>query len=391
MSMLIVHRMGDQITGSYNGKPFGVAYTEQKYAQMKDLEAKAAQAQSMDELKAILEDFESYTHEDYKELVEHAKGGQYLWVNPHTGKVYLAINGKTSSKALPQEFVDRIITSIEKNIDVQPLVKCWARFLRNVPGRPSYTDERARNFANYLNSTYTNAGYASELMEKHGLSYEVASDRATTNQVSITREGLLVCYKVSTEIRHRYELNEDEEVVEKSRYKKVVDPDTGLVTYEEPEYAEERLFEPVVMGQRGDEFWSGGKKGHHIRVGKAHWLESWDQVGYPGQKGLHVGGLRYIAGYQSEGTVTHNVFVDPMDIYGIAGLGYGSDGAMTVKRYFVYSSFAGVNKSIYHSSEYAKLTDKEFAELVAQAVEDTEAKKVELSEELDEQKNLQKL
>lgn len=386
--MLTINVVGDNIVGSYGGKPFGVQFSEQKYAQMKDLEAKANAATSMDELKTILEDFELLTKEDYKELVEHSAGGQFLWVNNHTGKIYLAINGKVSSIAIPKALVNRIIASVEKKIDVLPLVKAWARYIRPIPGRPAYTAERGSMFAQYIDADYTNAQFAGELVKEFGLAPEVAAVRATTKQVAITQEGLLVCYKVSKEILTRYELNEDEDVVTKSRYTKSVDPDSGMVTYDEPKFVEERLFEPYVMGKGGDEFYCGDKPGHFIRVGMPHYLDSWDKVSSPGNKGLHCGGLKYIAGYQQEGTVTHNIFVDPMDIHTIGGLGYGNDGAMTVKRYFVHSSFAGVNKSIYHSSEYAKVTDAEYAKLIEEAVEASQQDVDKIAAELEEKKNL---
>jgi hypothetical protein len=146
------------------------------------------------------------------------------------------------------------------------------------------------------------------------------------------------------------------------------------------------------MGQRGDAFWCEGrgikKEGHHIRVGCAHYLDSWDKVGDPGYKGLHCGGLTYIRGYQTEGTVTHNIFVDPMHIYGWNGYG---DCAMTVKQYFVHSSFAGPNRGIYHSSKYAALTDAEYEALIAEAVEQNSVKISELEQEIIQAGNLAKL
>jgi hypothetical protein len=77
-----------------------------------------------------------------------------------------------------------------------------------------------------------------------------------------------------------------------------------------------------------------------------------------------------------------------MDIHTVGGLGYGSDGAMTVKRYFVHGSFKGVNKSIYHSSEYAKLTDAEYEELVKKAVEQASVSKDELDNSIAQTQNL---
>jgi hypothetical protein len=39
------------------------------------------------------------------------------------------------------------------------------------------------------------------------------------------------------------------------------------------------------------------------------------------------------------------------------------DGALRCLQYFVHSSFAGVNGSIYHSSEYAALTDAQWIKM----------------------------
>lgn len=384
--MIIVNRIGDNISGAINGKQFGVTFDETKYALMKDLEAKANKAETMDELKAIVAEFEPLTQESYKELVESAC--PYLYVNKHTNKYYLKYKNVISSKALPQALVDKVLTSVEKNIDITPLIKCWVRYLRDIPGRPAYSEAAARQFANYITQTYTNQDMVSKLMKEHGVSAEVAQAKATTTQVAITQEGLIVCYKVSREVLTRYALNENEEVVEKSRYTKSVDPDTGVVTYSEPEYVEDRLFEPCVMGKRGDAFHSGDKLGHFIRVGQQHWLDSWDQVGAPGQKGLHCGGLSYIAGFQTDDTVTHNIFVDPADIHSTNCYGEGVNGAMTVKRYFVHSSFAGVNKNIYHSSAYAALNDTEYQKLLEEVTKKTEMSKAELDAQLDEAHDL---
>jgi hypothetical protein len=44
------------------------------------------------------------------------------------------------------------------------------------------------------------------------------------------------------------------------------------------------------------------------------------------------------------------------------------DGAIRCKQYFVHSSLAGVNGSIYHSSTYAEMTDSEWDLMRAEAV-----------------------
>jgi hypothetical protein len=379
--MITINRSSDLITGSYNGEQFSVTYDEQKYNLMLNLQQRANEATSMDQLLAAIEEFKVLAQEDYKNKVETAS--EYIVGNKHTNKFYLRYGNKISSEPLPQVFVDKILKSVDKGIDVTPLIKCWARYMRPIPGRPKYNQEQATLFAKYIDADYVNEEKISQLMDEHGISHEVARARATTKQVAITMEGLLVCYKVSTELLDQYALNEKEEVERRSRFGKSVDPDTGVVTYNKAAYAEDRVFEPKIMGQRGDAFYCGDKLGHIIKVGQSHYLPEWKQVGRPGERGLHCGGLNYIKGYQSEGTVTHNILVDPMDIHTIAGLGIGNDGAMTVRRYFVHSTFDSVNKNIYHSSTYAAITDGEYAGIVKEAVEAHEMKLKEMQEKFD--------
>ena len=295
--MIIVNRIGDTISGSVNSKQFGVTYSDEKYKLMKELEERANTVEQMDELQAIVAEFIPLTKESYKELVEAAT--PYLHVNKATNKYYLKYNDVVSKKDIPQALVDKILISVEKGIDITPLIKCWVRFLRN----PNFTDLKAKKFAEYITAPYLNKDMAAKLMRESGVSQELADQLATTNQVAITIEGLLVGYKASKEILTRYDLNEGQEVVTKSRYTKSVDPDTGAITYAEPEFVEDRLFEPAVVGQSHDAFncvHNGvDKPGHHIRVGCLHYLPSWDQVdcndNHSCVKGLHCGSLKSAA------------------------------------------------------------------------------------------------
>lgn len=385
--MITVNRSENLITGSVNGQPFSVTFSEEKYKEMLALEEKANKVETMEELKAIVNDFIPLTKESYKEIVETIT--PYIHVNRATNQFFLKWNNVISSRPLPNAFAEKLITSVEKGIDIMPLLKCWVRFQRN----PNYTAAKAELFSNYITSTFVNQKKVNELVEKEGLSTDKAVELATTNQVAITKEGLLVTYKVLKEVRHKYELNENEEVITKSRYTKSVDPDTGLVTYQEPEHDEDRLFEPPVQGQSGDEFTCIGNgrngKGHHIRVGCLHALESWSQVdcndSHSCVKGLHAGNLSFIRGYQQDGTVTANVFVDPMHIGAIVP---HDDNAMRVKQYFVHSIFNGVNKNIYHSSTYAAITDKEFQVWLEEVVKASKQKQEAANREIDEANSL---
>jgi len=387
MSQIIVNRVNDSITGSYKGKPFGVTFSEQKYAQMKELESKANAATSMEELALLLEDFEPLIQENYKEIIEHAKGGQHLFVNPHNGKLYLAINGKVSSKPIPKSLADRIITSVEKNIDVLPLVKCWTRFLRN----PWYTDAKAKLFAEYINTTDVNTDLYNKLVDKEGLTPEVASARATQYDVNFTEEGLLVTLKVVREVDWKFVSDDTQPngVKKVDRFAFEVDEFSGLKTYKKPEFMEQRVFEPAVQKQSGDSFFSDDYEGHIIRVGKAVYLDSWDKVNTDDShscvKGIHLGGSRYVRNFQDDDTITLTCFVDPMFIGAIDKAGTG---ALRVLKFFPYGSFQGITKSIYHSSQYAQLTDAEYSKLIEEAVEASQQDVDKIAADLEEKKNL---
>lgn len=392
--MIIINRDGDNITGSLNGEQFSVTFDDQKYGLMMSLQKRADSAQTMDELHAVIAEFKVLTSENYSDKVQTAS--EYIIGNKHTNKFYLKYGDRVGNVALPQVFVEKILKSVDKGIDITPLIKCIVRYLRPVPGRPNRTTADLDLFTKYIDADYVNAENVSKLMDDYGLSHAVATAKATTKQVAITQEGLLVGYKVSTEIMDKFHLNEAEEAERRSRFGKTVDPDTGVVTYNKAQYSEDRIFEPKIMGQRGDAFYcdplnGSPKLGHIIRVGCSHYLESWKQVDRPGCKGLHCGGLNYIRGYQQEGTVTHNILVDPMDIHTIASVnGIGNDGAMTARRYFVHSAFDSVNRNIYHSSTYSAITDAEYAKIVEEVVKENEMEMKEKIAMMEFNKNLGK-
>lgn len=364
--MLIVNKHGEKdnayITGSYNGIVFGVSFDETKFEEMKKLEARANAATDMEELKSILEEFEPLTKESYKELVETKC--EWVYVNKHTNKFYLKTGSRISSKALPKAFVDRILESVDKKIDIMPLVKCWIRVLRS----PIYSDAKAANVAWYINQVYTNATLVTKL-QNDGLHADVAKQRATSFQTPITQEGLLGTYKVVDEIDYKWVLDGDGERKRVDRYGKEIDEITGLITYKKPEHAEDFLFEPAVQHQNGDEFFCGDKAGHVIKVGFAHYLDNWDKVdtndNHSCVPGLHCGNQDYIRSYQTNGTVTLNIFVDPMDIGAVVR---DNTGALRVKRFFAHSIFGGTNRSIYNSSTYAAQTDAEYRKMLDEAI-----------------------
>lgn len=362
MSMITLNLIKDYITGSYNSTHFGVKYTKEVYDQMKKLQEEANNAETIAEIEDVLKRFEPLTLEDFKTTVEGTS--KYLQVNERTNEVFLKYNGEISNVAMPKGFVDRLYESIEKDIDIQPMIKFWVRVLRN----PKLNKVKLDRIVNYINTTYIDKELAYKLMDKHGISSKEATKAATGRQVPITNEGLLQTYKVSTEITTKFDEKTGEKI---DRYTATFDEETGLKTYKKPEYAEDLVFEPAVQGKSGDAFYCGEELGHKIKVGQRHYLDSWDKVNCDDNiscvKGLHVGNLDYIKGYQHDNTVTHNVFIDPMHIGAVPN---DTSGAIRCKSYMVYDTFVGPTKSLYRSSDYAKLTDKEWKEMLKEAVKD---------------------
>lgn len=369
--MITINVIEGKICGSYGETPFAVNYSEEVYIEMMDLSIQVESAETMEDYEAILKEFEPLTKVDYTETVESEC--KYVHVNPNTGEFFLKSEGVVSTIPMPEALVDRLYDSMDKGISTEPLIKMWTRWLRNPILAEKSKSSRgvvfSEKFFNFVNMMYVHPKLKEQLMDEEGLSERIAEERATMYQMKITREGLLNGYKVSTEVMHKYDTESGEQV---DRYARTFNPDTGEISGDGlPEKVEDRLFQPGIMGKSGDAFYCEGDNGftspgHFIKVGCTHRLASWDQVNTDDNiscvKGLHFGGLKYIAYYSGE---IHNIFVDPMHIGAVP---CDVDGAIRCKQYFVHSSLAGVNGSIYHSSTYAEQTDAEWAEMRAEAV-----------------------
>ena len=346
-------------------------------ASMKRLSDLAAQAN----FAKTYEDYEIYVREITTLVEENGIDSSaliqskcdHIVQDPLTKEFFLTYgDDKISTMPMPQSLVDRIMDSIDKNIDFLPVIKLWTRFLRN-PLLKEKGADFAERFADFVNMRYVHPASKEVYLEK-GLAEDVAIELATVYQIKITNEGLLNGYKVSRELLHSFDIETGEKV---DRYKRTFNVDTGEIESEGlPQYIEDRVFEPAVMGTGGDAFYCGDNKGHHIKVGQTHSLESWDQINTNDNAtcvpGLHIGGLRYIAWYAGE---IHNVFVDPMHIGAIPD---SEDGAIRCLEYFVHSSLAGVNGSMYHSSTYAAMTDAQWGILRLEIMTDNLAKIQEL-------------
>lgn len=381
--MIIVNLIGNSITGTVKGERFGVAFTQEKYDAMKALEKEARDATAIEQLQSIVDRFLPLTQENFADTIETAC--PYIHVNRATGKFYLKNNNQLSTFPMPSSFVDRIIKSIEKGIDVMPLIKFWVRLLRN----PMLTSAKAQRLCNYIAKTYVDQDFAQKLIEEKGVSRDVAVERATGLQTPITQEGLLCTYKVSKEVVIKYILDENgnRKAVDRYDVSKIIDPDTGKITETKaiPQHVEDRLFKPAVMGDGGDPFYCGTEMGHFIRVGQKHALADWNQVNTNDNvccvPGLHVGNLDYIRGYQGSGTETHYTFVDPMYVGAVTDDG---SGALRVKEYFTYDSFAGPIRAIYHSSTYANMTDAAWVTMREEAIERGNKLKAAIDQEIND-------
>ena len=366
--MIHVNVVDGQITGSYGDTPFSVTYDKDLYDAMLAVATAANEATDMETYKVLISEFSTLTDEDYTAVIQDKC--EFIYINPATGEFFLKHGEIISTVPMPKALVDRIYESMDMDIDFMPLVKMWTRWLRNPILAKKDGTTFSTKFFNFVNMKYVHPTLKNELMEEHGLSEEVAEKRATMYQMKITNEGLLNGYKVSTEVMHKYDTETGEQV---DRYKRTFNPNTGEIDSEGlPEHVEDRLFQPAVMASGGDAFHCEGTNGtglgHFIKVGCSHRLPSWDCVDTDDNrscvKGLHVGGLKYIAWYSGE---IHNVFIDPMHIGAVPD---DVDGAIRCLQYFVHSSLSGVNGSIYHSSTYAKKTDDEWAEMRAEILKE---------------------
>jgi hypothetical protein len=374
--MISINVIGDRISGSYGNTPYSRSFEKDIYNQMTSLAEQADEVDSVEEYNKILAEFSLLATEDINDrrfLVDLA-GGVNLFKDP-AGRHYVQFeDGEIIDTPLPESLVERFMYTLTTGVSVAPLYKLWMRWLRNPilrkKNKKGTGEQFTKRFFEFINMTYVHPKLKQELMEEHGLSEELAEERATVYQVKITREGLVNAFKVSREILHKYDTESGEQV---PRYQRTFNPDTGEIDSDGlPEHVEDRLFEPAVKGQSGDAFYCEGANGystpqHFIKVGCTHRLPSWDMVNTDDDMscvpGLHVGGLKYIAWYSGE---IHNVFVDPMHVGAVPD---SQDGAIRCLQYFVHSSLSGVNGSIYHSSTYAAKTDEEWEEMKDKLIE----------------------
>ena len=380
--MIIVNQIGDSIAVSCRDKEYDVLYTKKKFTALMKIADASESVETMDELNKLLEKVNDICKNDYKEKVEafHPE----IYVQPISGKYYLKLESVVSSIALPCALVRRLEESIDKKINIDPVIKAWKRFLKNpkmMNGTMSSRDAFASRFVDYIEMIYVDPRKVNEAMDK-GASLEQAETVAKTYEVKITKEGLLACFKMSSELEEKFVADDDGSPKKVNRFKKKFNADTGEIEGDDRSdiAAEDRVFYPYIQGLNGgDAFYCEGKNGydkpgHFIKIGCTHRLADWSMVNCDDNagcvEGLHLGGLSYIGNWEEghSGNVDiHTCFVDPMHIGAIPR--YSGSNAIRVLQYYVYGSLTAINHGMYHPSVYGAQTDAEWATISEEIVE----------------------
>jgi hypothetical protein len=362
--MITFRKLENTITGSVSGKPFNITRTDESIAWLE---------------KAVAEntpDAEVFEFIAKSRLGEVAGSNKYLIFSPVTNEYFLTFEGFRSKQAIPKRLVNIINESHDKNIDFMPVLKAWARLLTN----PRYTPQMGEFFSFYLEATFTDTKAAAKLIEEEDIEESVAMNMCTYQDISITKEGMLVTYKVADIVDWEYLMVHDEEndtykKVMKKKYKTIpakLDPTTGEVleaeSYVKPDHLEDYLFTPAIC-RSGDKFFSGSKLGYVYEVGKMQHLpkKALRNLNHTfGGGGLYTGGLQYIESYSQQNNATLVCFVNPSDI-----LSFQSEGRAFRTDAIFPNNVWDLDvplKGIYHSSTYETMSNDRLDELMAEAV-----------------------
>ena len=388
--MLTFNIVGKNIVGSVNGSPFLIEHTADLWNSMVATQKEYSEVTTFAEAESVFEKFRSLLVKDNKSTISNITPN--IVFNAKTETYHLTVNGKTSPVEIPFIFVNKMKYAHDNGLPVDPIVKLLVRAIRgHVVQNLSQANDFLYRLGQYAFQTFTDPDLF-EKFTKEGYTKDVAQEMAQVPQTPITMEGLLCTKKVVTPVfdRMRFEHYLDEDGTPKLRLKgtvtKSIDPETGKVTISDPVEAEDWVFQPAIMGTRGDAFYCGSgpeaKKGHEIRIGQRMWLESWDQVNCNNDqicvKGLHQGNQDYINYYETPGTVTLNIFVSP-EYIGAIPFDSAEPGVIRTKEGFPHSikNRNISNRNIYHSSDYAKQTDEVYAKNLTEAVNRFQAEKEE--------------
>jgi hypothetical protein len=373
MMNLTVSQINNTLSGVYGTEKYNIPYTKEVYDELVELETQLSEASTLQEAQAIVE-LAKVIIEGVKLEKSKTQFGEYIVRDNASNKFYLKLGDLVSSKALPQALVDMLLEAIDKEMPIEPYVKCWTWFLKN----PRYSDRKAQYFAHYLTTKYVDQERVVELMED-GYSQDEATKLATFNDLSITKNGLLSTYKYAQIVGYKFDPATGDKV---ARYETTYDPETGAPSTQMPESAEEYTLMPPIMGESGDAFFTGEALGHRIVVGQTHKLPTNalrnTKDGSFGGGGLHLGGLKYIESYGGQNRLLLNCFVNPMHILGFTD---GGDGAIRNDEYFVHSACFAPNTGFYNESNYLAQGKEQWEVMLKEGIETTNK----IKEALDQQ------
>lgn len=344
--MITVNSNGEAITGTLNGKAFGIPFKKDWLEKLTAKAKEANSAKTADESKLLHTSFQNSLNamkgaskgKQIEQEVKVGTTGLSVKENPDGVKSqYYLHNGKAFSKFyIPTPLYKRIEETLSKGLDVTPLYKFFARALRN----PVMTQEKLGRLVDYIEKTFIDQDVVNDLIEQ-GMTREEAVKHATMRQVSITEEGLLNTYKVSTligengvdsldyedELDEEEDLDDEDEDEDDTSAEDVLDlfkfvpvrnskghflkrgsdeyvqayntqldafkQSKGLtvaktqvksakgntkVVEANSKTVESYVFQPAYQGKSGDAFYCGAELGHKIQVGKVHYLPNWSQV-----------------------------------------------------------------------------------------------------------------
>lgn len=370
------------ISGSFGGKNFNIPYVEETYLKLMALENDFKNVKTPAEAAVVYEVFQENIKQDTSVKDAEIEG---FVKDPKTGNLHLKLGKRHSALYMPQILVDLMLKNKENKIENTPIINMIRRFLLN----PLATQIRLELLANYTQQKFVDKVELERLKEEEGLAYEIALPRATFSDLQITAEGYLKTSKIVNEITTKWSivvdkdgkpvLDEDGEIQKEQvpLYKTSygIDEETGEVTTttELPEFLEDRKFEPSIYSG-GDKFFCGDVLGYKYQLGKLAALPSWDNVdcndGIKHRKGLHVGGLAYIACYEGMYKERLDCLVCPSQIGRFTDQGIGE---MAVKEFFVFGpgSLKGTTRGLYHTSTYAKIQSASIQKAIEDKAQET--------------------
>ena len=131
--MILLNVIEGVISASIDSEVFTKTFSEDNFKELSALADSANNATTVVDYKVAVEKFKKTCKEEISGFLGTFHND--IFVDNKTGEFYLKHNGQISAVPMPQAMVDRIKTSIDKKIDINPLIKAWIRFLRNPKNR----------------------------------------------------------------------------------------------------------------------------------------------------------------------------------------------------------------------------------------------------------------